>query len=121
MPLSPEQSLALSQFTEFEPLVNEYIDEFAYRVLFDPTNPAVSDFTPTTAERDYIKQMWDGLLPRTKQQLAKIIKFVAVDSQNTAGDVIRLLRLGNTGTTNVLYNVFKAEIPKLVAELTPAP
>ena len=122
MPLTPEQSLQLSTFTDFQPLVGEYLDEFLYRVLFDPTDASVSDFTPTAAQRTYILEVWDGTRPDVLPKVAKIIKFIAVDTTNTAGQVIQLLRAGTTGTTTAVYNVFKTEIPKLVAELpVPSP
>lgn len=121
MPLTPEQALSLSSFTDFTPLIGEYLDEFTYRVLFDPTHPSVSDFTPTDPQRDFILEIWDNKRPQTLTQLAKIIKFIAVDTQDTAGQVIQLLRAGNAGVTNAIYNVFKQQIPKLVAELPPPP
>ena len=121
MPLTPEQSLQLSAFTDFQPLVGEYLDEFLYRVLFDPTNASVSDFTPTAAQRTYILEVWNGSRPDVLPKLTKIIKFIAVDTVDTAAQVVQLLRAGSTGTTTVVYNVFKAEIPKLVAELPASP
>lgn len=122
MPLTPEQSLALStNFTDFSPLVGEYLDEFLYRVLFDPTDASVSDFTPTAPQRAYILEVWNGQRPDVLPKMTKIIKFIAVDATNTAVQVIQLLRAGTAGTTTAVYNVFKTEIPKLVAELPVSP
>lgn len=114
MALTPEQSLQLSTFTDFEPLVNEYLDEFTYLILFDPTNPLVSSYTPTAGESIFLREIFDDQRPLIKRQLAKIIKFTAVGSQDTAGQVIILLRNGAVGTTTVIFNIFKSEIPKLV-------
>ena len=117
MALTPEQALALSSFTDYNTLIQEYLDEFNYRVLFDPTDASVSDFTPTLAERAYILEVWNGARPDVVVKLAKIVKYIAVDTLDTAAQVIQLLRAGSTGTTTAVYNVFKQQIPLLVAEL----
>ena len=100
MALTPEQALALSNFTDYNTLIQEYLDEFSYRVLFDPSDSSVSDFTPTTAQRAYILEVWNGTRPDAVVKLAKIIKYIAVDTLNTAAQVIQLLRAGSTGTTD---------------------
>lgn len=116
MPLNPQQALALTEFTDYNKLIKEYLDEFAYRVLFDPTNASVSDFTPTAAQRTFILAVWNETRPDVLTKLAKIVKFIAVDTVNTATEVINLLRAGSVATTNVVFGVFKTEIPKLVTE-----
>lgn len=116
MALNPEQALALSSFTDFNPLVQEYLDEFCYLVLFDPTNAAVSDFTPSNPQRSFILDIWNETRPDVIRKLAKIIKYIAVGSQNTASEVIILLRTGSPATTTTVYDVFKTQIPLLRAE-----
>lgn len=113
MALTPEQALNLSTFTDFQPLVNVYLDSFLFLVLFDPSDPLVSDFTPTTPERDFIVEIWNEQRPRVKEQLSKVIRLRATVSLDTAGQVIQLLRAGANGTVNALFNIFKSEIPKL--------
>lgn len=117
MALTPEQSLALSQFTDFKPLVDLYLDQFTYLVLFDPTNALVSDYTPTMGETTLIDDLWKNTRPEVKDQLAKIIKFVAVNTLNTAGEVIILLRAGAPSTVTAVFDVYKAEIPKIATNL----
>lgn len=117
--LTPEQSLALDTFTDFNPLVNVYLDNFLFLVLFDPTDARVSDFASsiTTPQRTFIQQMWINQQPQARNDLVKIIRFTATSTLNTAGEVIRVLRTGNTGTVTAVFNIFKVQIPLIISNI----
>lgn len=122
MALNPEQSLYLETFTDFNPLVKQYIDEFLYLVIFIPTDPKVSDFTPTAAELAFLKELWEEKRPAQVAQLQKIIRYqfvIRFGSTNTAEEAILLLREGRNTTTNRIFAIFKEQIPLMLSNLLP--
>ena len=121
MPLSPEQSLNLAVFTDFQPLVNVYLDQFVFLVLFRPANPLVSDFTPTAEQQTFIQEMWNGQHPQINTQLGKAVRLEATIALDTSSQAIQLLRAGAAGTVTAVFNIFKSEIPNLVVLNTPTP
>ena len=117
MTLTPHESITLSEFDDFPKLAVRYLDEFLYLVLFDPTNPLVSDYTPTSGERKFVFSLWNNETHDVRGQLIKIIKFkVFNNSINTAEKALHELQLGTAVIIDDIYSVLKSQLPLLYAE-----